>query len=95
MKKLKLRKFLSSIKDKLTPKISSFLKEDVNSKNLRNLGKILLLVILLIPSLILLDVNKAISYRKYERVQFLSAGAILYANLYYLPKTFPFQEKRP
>ncbi|MHA1845535.1 MAG: alpha/beta hydrolase family protein [Promethearchaeota archaeon] len=35
------------------------------------------------------------SYQKYERLQFQSAGAVLYANLYYPSKNLPFQEKHP
>ena len=35
------------------------------------------------------------SYEKYQRVDFNSAGAKLYANLYYPSKTLTFQEKRP
>jgi predicted esterase len=35
------------------------------------------------------------SYEKYERVQFESSGAILYANLYYPSKELDFQEQRP
>jgi predicted dienelactone hydrolase len=42
-----------------------------------------------------LHFNKAISYEKYERVQFESSGATLYANLYYPTKPLEFQEKRP
>ncbi|MHA1803421.1 MAG: alpha/beta hydrolase [Promethearchaeota archaeon] len=35
------------------------------------------------------------SYQKYERIQFESAGATLYANLYYPNINLPFQEKHP
>ncbi|MFX1469616.1 MAG: alpha/beta hydrolase family protein [Promethearchaeota archaeon] len=46
-------------------------------------------------TLIGLEVNKNLSYQKYERVQFNSAGATLFANLYYPTKTLSFQEKKP
>ncbi len=49
----------------------------------------------MIFTLIGLDFNKSQSYNKYERVQFYSAGATLYANLYYPAKSLSFQEKRP
>ena len=54
-----------------------------------------MLIILLIPALIGLEINKSMSYKKYKRIQFNSAGATLYANLYYPTKTLSFQEKRP
>lgn len=49
----------------------------------------------MIFTLIALDINKSQSYKKYERVQFYSTGATLYANLYYPSKSLSFQEKRP
>ncbi len=49
----------------------------------------------MIFTLIGLDFNKSQSYNKYERVHFYSAGATLYANLYYPAKSISFQEKRP
>ncbi|MFX1389156.1 MAG: alpha/beta hydrolase [Promethearchaeota archaeon] len=42
-----------------------------------------------------LFVNKSISYIRYERVQFNSAGATLFANLYYPTKSLTFQSNRP
>ena len=52
-------------------------------------------VIFLLVSVTLLYINRAQSYTKYERVQFISAGSKLYANLYYPSKTLSFQNKRP
>jgi hypothetical protein len=95
LKKSKLRKFLSSIKEKTIPKIKKFFQEEVDVEALKSLKKILLFVGLLILALIALEFNKSISYKKYERIQFNSAGATLYANLYYPSKTLSFQEKRP
>jgi hypothetical protein len=95
LKKLKLRKFLSSIKEKIIPKIKKFFQEEVDTEALKSLKKIVLFVGLLILALIALEFNKSISYKKYERIQFNSAGATLYANLYYPSKTLSFQEKRP
>ncbi|MFX0005117.1 MAG: alpha/beta hydrolase family protein [Promethearchaeota archaeon] len=65
-------------------------------KKSRNfLKKISILIICLAFSLTFLSLSKAVSYSGYERVQFQSAGATLYANLYYPSKTLDFQEKRP
>ncbi len=55
----------------------------------------MLLVILLVFTLIGLEVNRNLSYQRYKRVQFSSAGATLFANLYYPTKTLSFQEKKP
>jgi dienelactone hydrolase len=49
----------------------------------------------LVFTLIALGFNKSQAYRKYERIQFSSAGSTLYANLYYPSKSLNFQEKRP
>ena len=86
---------MSSRKEKLKQKLHGFFHEKVESKDLLNLEKIVLLIILLVFTLIALEVNKSVSYRKYDRVQFKSAGSTLYANLYYPTKTLSFQEKRP
>jgi len=40
-------------------------------------------------------VNKSQTYERYERIAFKSAGATLYANLYYPSKDLEFQDKRP
>ncbi|MFW9829319.1 MAG: alpha/beta hydrolase [Candidatus Thorarchaeota archaeon] len=59
------------------------------------LKKIIILLVFLVISLTGLSLNKSISYSRYERVQFNSAGAILYANLYYPSKSLSFQSSRP
>ncbi len=86
---------MSSRKEKLKQKLYNFFHEKVDSKDLFNLEKIVLLVILLVFTLLALEVNKSVSYKKYDRIQFKSAGSTLYANLYYPTKTLSFQEKRP
>ncbi len=86
---------MSSRKEKLKQKLHNFFHEKAESKDLLYLEKIVLLIILLVFTLIALEVNKSVSYKKYDRVQFRSAGSTLYANLYYPTKTLSFQEKRP
>ena len=61
----------------------------------RQLKRLLIFIIILIITLTTLQLNKAQSYDRYERIQFESSGAILYANLYYPAKTLEFQEQRP
>ncbi len=68
---------------------------EMTHKDHLDLRKILIFILLLIFSLSFLHFNKVMSYEKYERVQFESAGATLYANLYYPSNTLEFQEKRP
>ncbi|MFX1313527.1 MAG: alpha/beta fold hydrolase [Promethearchaeota archaeon] len=92
---MKLRVFLKSIKQKLKQKVRGFTEEKIETKNLLSLEKIVVLIILLIFTLLALEINKSLSYKKYERVEFNSAGATLYANLYYPRKKLPFQDKRP
>jgi len=92
---MNLKRFLKTLKLKINQKLNSFFKEKVNTKDLLYLEKIVLLIIFLIFSLIALNVNKSVSYKKYRRVEFKSAGATLYANLFYPSKTLNFQEKRP
>ncbi len=92
---MKLREFFKSIKQKLKQKLRGFAKEKVETKDLLYLEKIVLLIILLTFTLIALEINKSLSYKKYERIEFKSAGARVYANLYYPSKTLSFQEKRP
>jgi len=86
---------MTNIKEKLKRKLDNFFHEKVDSKDLIYLEKIILLIIVLVFTLIALEVNKSLSYKKYDRVQFRSAGATLYANLYYPSKSLPFQEGRP
>lgn len=69
--------------------------DKMTRKEHRHLRKLLIFIIILIISLTCLQFNKAQSYSNYERVQFKSAGATLYANLYYPSKTLAFQEKHP
>ncbi|MFX0047526.1 MAG: alpha/beta hydrolase [Candidatus Hermodarchaeota archaeon] len=57
--------------------------------------RIIILIVLLVISLSYLVYDRSISYSRYERVEFQSAGATLYANLYYPSKDLAFQEKRP
>lgn len=95
VKKKKVKKVLASAKDKSTEKLQGFFKDKVTSKDLKTIQKIGILIIFLILGLIALDINKAESYRKYERVEFTSAGATLFANLYYPSKALTFQDKRP
>ncbi|MFX1364436.1 MAG: alpha/beta hydrolase [Promethearchaeota archaeon] len=64
-------------------------------KDYHHLKKILVFIIILIITLTALQLNKSQSYDRYERVQFESSGATLYANLYYPSKSLEFQEKYP
>ena len=57
--------------------------------------KITILIILLVISLSYLAYDKSISYSRYERIEYQSSGATLYANLYYPSKNLGFQEQRP
>ena len=57
--------------------------------------RIIVLIILLVFSLSYLAYDRSISYNRYERVEFQSAGATLYANLYYPSKNLEFQDQRP
>ncbi len=67
----------------------------MEKKNRKFLRKIGILIICLAFSLTFLFLSKAVSYSRYERVQFQSSGATLYANLYHPSKSLDFQEKRP
>ncbi|MFX0074967.1 MAG: alpha/beta hydrolase, partial [Candidatus Hermodarchaeota archaeon] len=57
--------------------------------------RIIVLIVLLVISLSYLVYNRSFSYNRYERVEFQSAGATLYANLFYPSKNLGFQEGRP
>ena len=57
--------------------------------------RIIILIVLLVLSLSYLVYDRSVSYSRYERVDFQSAGATLYANLYYPSKNLDFQEQRP
>ncbi|MFX0039855.1 MAG: alpha/beta hydrolase [Promethearchaeota archaeon] len=69
--------------------------DEMTYKDHSDLRKILVFILILIFSLSFLHFNKLISYEKYERVQFESAGVTLYSNLYYPSKQLDFQEQRP
>lgn len=57
--------------------------------------KIMILFIFLVISLSYLAYDKSISYSHYERIEYQSSGATLYANLYYPSKYLGFQDQRP
>ncbi len=57
--------------------------------------KIMILIVLLVISLSYLVYDKSISYSRYEKIEYQSSGATLYANLYYPAKNLGFQEQRP
>ncbi|MFX1377630.1 MAG: alpha/beta hydrolase family protein [Promethearchaeota archaeon] len=69
--------------------------DEMTNKDHSDLKKILIFILVLVFSLSFLHFNKIMSYEKYDRIQFESSGAMLYANLYYPSKTLDFQEKRP
>jgi len=77
------------------PKSIKIVINDISDKDHRQLRRLLIFIIVLIISLSCLYFNKTSSYDKYERIQFKSAGATLYANLYYPTKDLTFQLKRP
>jgi len=70
--------------------MSNIEKEDVQF-----FKKIIILIILLVISLSYLAYDKSISYSSYERIEYQSSGATLYANLYNPSKNLEFQEQRP
>lgn len=57
--------------------------------------RITILIVLLVISLSYLAYDKSISYSRYEKIDYQSSGATLYANLYYPSKNLGFQEQRP
>jgi len=63
--------------------------------DIKRLKKAFLLIVILGCSLALVFINRSYSYSKYQRVQFESAGATLFANLYYPTNEVDFQEKSP
>ncbi|MFW9970715.1 MAG: alpha/beta fold hydrolase [Candidatus Odinarchaeota archaeon] len=69
--------------------------DEMTKKDHSDLRKILIFILILIFSLSLLHFNKLISYEKYERIEFDSAGVTLYANLYYPSKSLTFQGNKP
>ncbi len=68
---------------------------EMTHKDHADLRKILVFILVLIFTLSFLHFNKSMSYEKYERIQFDSSGATLYANLYHPSKVLDFQGKRP
>jgi hypothetical protein len=69
--------------------------DNISDKDIKFFKQIILLIILLAISLTYLHINKLQSYSRYERIQFISSGSYLYANLYYPTKVIEFQETRP
>ncbi|MFX1417480.1 MAG: alpha/beta hydrolase [Promethearchaeota archaeon] len=68
---------------------------EMTHRDQHHLRNLLIFIIILIFTLSFLHFNKIQSYTKYERIQFESSGAILYANLYYPSKALDFQQQRP
>jgi len=90
-----LTKRWRSLRDKSRPKLRAFFTHQITKKEYPYLKKFGILLILLILSLIFLSLNRSVSYTRYERIQFNSAGSTLYANLYYPTKSLSFQDKKP
>ncbi|MFW9771959.1 MAG: alpha/beta hydrolase family protein [Promethearchaeota archaeon] len=67
----------------------------MNKNDIKFFKRILILVGLLIGSLIYLHFNRELSYYKYDRIEFQSSGATLYANLYYPSRSLEFQSNKP
>jgi dienelactone hydrolase len=68
---------------------------NIDKEDAQFFKKIIILIILLVISLSYLAYDKSISYTRYERIDYQSSGATLYANLYYPSKNLGFQEQRP
>jgi len=90
-----LMKRWRGLRDKSQPKLRAFFTHQMTKKEHPYFKKFAILLILLILSLTFLNLNRSISYNKYERIQFNSAGSTLYANLYYPAKSLSFQDKKP
>jgi dienelactone hydrolase len=69
--------------------------EIIDKKDLRFYKRMIILIIMLVISLSYLAYDKAVSYTRYERIDFQSSGETLYANLYFPSKSLGFQENRP
>ena len=93
--KEKFMKRWRGLRDKSKPKLRAFFTHQMTKKEHPYFKKLAILLILLILSLTFLNLNRSISYNKYERIQFNSAGSTLYANLYYPTKSLSFQDKKP
>jgi len=68
--------------------------EGISEKNSK-IYKILVISFIFVISLLFLYINRSYSYNYYERIEFESAGAKLYANLYYPSNDIEFQDKHP
>ncbi|KKM63883.1 hypothetical protein LCGC14_1507000 [marine sediment metagenome] len=93
--KKKIAKGWTNLKEKSFQKLKAFFTSKLTEKEYPYLKQFEILLILLFIALTALYINRSVSYNKYERVQFQSAGSTLYANLYYPSKSLEFQEKRP
>lgn len=93
------REFLTKrwrdLRDKPKPKLRAFFAHQTTKKEHSYLKKFGILLILLMLSLTFLSINRSVSYDRYERIQFNSAGSTLFANLYYPAKSLSIQEKKP
>ncbi len=69
--------------------------ESIDKKDLQFFKRMIILIVLLVFSLSYLVYDKSVSYTRYERIDFQSASATLYANLYFPSKNLEFQEERP
>jgi len=67
----------------------------IDQKDLRFYKRMIILIILLVISLSYLAYDRSVSYTRYDRIDFQSSGATLYANLYFPSKSLEFQEDRP
>jgi predicted esterase len=88
-------KILSKKQSEILEETDYIIIGELTHKDHKSLKNLLILIIVLIVSLSILQLNKEISYNHYERIQFESSGARLYANLYYPSKALDFQEKQP
>jgi len=93
--KEKLAEGLRDLRNKSKPKLRAFFTHQITKKEHPYLKKFGILFLLLIVSLTFLTLNRSISYNKYDRIQFNSAGSTLYANLFYPTKSLSFQDKKP
>lgn len=69
--------------------------DEMTHKDYCHLKKLLVFIIILFITLTILQLNRTQSYNRYERINFESSGATLYANLYYPTKKLNFQEQKP
>ncbi|MHA1932574.1 MAG: alpha/beta hydrolase, partial [Promethearchaeota archaeon] len=93
--KERLVKSWRSLRDKSRPPLRAFISHQITKKEHPYFKKLGILLILIILSLTFLSLNRSISYTRYERIQFNSAGSTLYANLYHPSKSLTFQDKKP